>query len=76
MPYQFTAQNITHCNPLTFVREGDVVVGLICRIDVNYGTLGLTHEVDVWNDLTDEQKQRAQQVYNFLKAKVEQIVLE
>jgi len=75
MPRQYTAQKVTSVNPLHFERKGDVVTGLICNCEVNYGELGITHQIDLWGDLTATQRQKAQAVYDFVKAKVEQIIL-
>jgi len=76
MPKQFIAQNVVSVNPLRFVSENGEVVGVIVDCAVNYGELGMSHQVDIWDDLTDAQKERAQEVYNFIKNKVEAIIME
>ena len=75
MPKQFTAQKVVSVNPLQFVREGNVLTAIIVTCEVNYGELGMTHQIDIWGDLTDAQKGRAQAVYNFIKDKAESIIL-
>jgi len=76
MPKTFIAQSVQSVNPLHFVETGGVVTGLICNAEVNYGELGMIHQIDLWGDLTAAQKTQAQAVYNFLKAKITQIILE
>jgi len=75
MAKTLVAQNVVGINPLTFVREGDTVVGLKCQADVNYGEMGCSHEIDVWPLMTASQRTQAQVVYNFLHAKVTQLIM-
>lgn len=76
MPKTFTAQNVVSVNPLRFLLEDDEVVGIVVDCEVNYGELGMTHQIDIWDELTADQQYRAQQVYDFIKNKVEQIIME
>lgn len=73
--FEFKAQSVTNVNPLQFNRVGDEVIGLVANCEVNYGGTSLNHQIDLWGELTDQQKAAAQQVYNFLKQKVDSIVL-
>lgn len=75
MPKTFIAQNVNSINPLHFEQKQGVVTGLICNCQVNYGELGMTHQIDLWGDLTEAQRTKAQQLYDFVKAKVEAIIL-
>lgn len=75
MPYQFTAQSVDHVNPLEFKREGETVTGLKVNVSVNYGTMGMVHQIDLWPSLTDTQKAQAQATYNFIRNRCVQIVL-
>ena len=75
MPKTFVAQNVVSVNPLRFEKKGDVVTGVIVNCEVNYGEIGMTHQLDLWGDLTPEQRERAQGVYDFIKEKVEEIIL-
>jgi hypothetical protein len=65
----FVAQNIVSVNPFHFKVEDGVVTGLVCNVEVNYGEMGLTHQIDLWADLTAPQKTMAQNLYNFIRAK-------
>jgi len=69
------AQNVTSINPITFTRDGDEIVGMVCRAEVNYSELGLTHDIDVWPLMNVTQKAQAQAIYNFLKVKAEQAIM-
>ncbi len=71
----FTAQNIVSCNPLHWVWKDGELVGLMVNVEVNYGEMGMSHQVDIFEDLTDAQKLKAKQVYQFIKGKVEQAFL-
>lgn len=75
MPRTYIAQKVVSVNPLHFVLEAGNVVGLLCNCEVNYGELGMTHQIDLWGDLTPAQKTQAQAVYNFIKSKIEGIIL-
>lgn len=75
MPYEWTAQNIVSINPINFKVEGGNVVGLEVSCEVNYGEFGMSHQIDVWQYLNPGQKQVAQNVYNFLKSGLEQLIL-
>ena len=75
MPYQFTAQTVTHVNPLKWIWEGQNLVKLLCTADVNYGAMGISHEIDILPDLTPAQVETAKQVYNFIRGKVEARIL-
>lgn len=72
MAKTFTAQNVASCNPLQFVWKEGELVDVICNVEVNYGEMGLNHQVSLWEDLTATQKNKAKAVYLFLKAKVEE----
>lgn len=75
MPKTYTAQSITHINPIQVIRTEGVVTGLVVNCDVNYGELGMQQEVDIWEDLTPTQKTKVVSIYNFIKAKVEDYFL-
>lgn len=68
----FVAQNIASINPVTFQLDAGTVVGLLMSVEVNYGEIGLTHQVNVWSSLNPAQKQKAKDLYAFLQAKAEQ----
>lgn len=76
MPKTYVAQSVHSVNPLHFEKKGDVVTGVLVTCEVNYGELGMTHQLDIWGDLTLAQREEAQRVYDFIKQKVEQIILE
>lgn len=71
MAKTFVAKNVSSVNPLTWVLKGGELVGLIVSCEVNYGEMGFTHQVDIWEDLTQAQKVKAKDVYQFIKGKVE-----
>lgn len=71
----YTAKEVTSVNPLQFETKGGVVTGLICNCEVNYGELGMTHQIDLWGDLTAAQREKAQVVYNFVRGKVLDIIM-
>lgn len=75
MPKQYTAQSIETLNQVQFETKGDIVTGLIVTCNVNYGEMGLTHQIDLWKDLPAAQRQKAQALYDAIKAKVENIIL-
>lgn len=76
MAKTFVAQNVVSVNPLHFEVKGNVVTGLIASCEVDYGELGMTHQIDLWGLLTDSQRTQAQKLYEFVKAKVEKIILQ
>jgi len=71
MPKTFTAQTVSAINNIQFVHEAGVLTQLLCTAEVNYGEIGLTHQVDIFPDLLPAQIERAQAVYDFIKGKVE-----
>ncbi len=73
--FEFKAQSVTRVNPLTFEVVGDTVVGLTCNIEVNYGGMGLSHQLDLWGELNQAQKEQAQAIYNFLVNRAKAVVL-
>lgn len=73
--FEFRAQSVTNVNPLQFNLVGHQVVGLVCNCEVNYGGISLNHQLDLWGELTDAQKEQAQILYNFLRGTVESIIL-
>jgi len=75
MPKTFNAKKVTSVNPLQWVWEAGECVGLLVNAEVNYGEMSITHQVDIWEDLTPEQKEKAVAIYQFVKAKVEQSFL-
>lgn len=75
MPLKFEAKNIISINPLHFELKGGVVTGLICSCEVNYGEMGMNHQIDIWEELTPGQRQRAQALYDFIRSKVEGVVM-
>lgn len=75
MPKTFTAKNLVSVNPLAWVWKDGELVGLIVNVEVNYGEMGMTHQIDIWEDLTPQQKDKAKAVYLFIKGKVEQAFL-
>lgn len=76
MAKTFTAQNVISVNPLSWVWKDGELVGLMVNCEVNYGEMGMSHQVDIWEDLTQAQKDKAKAVYQFIKAKVETAFLE
>lgn len=76
MGFEFRAQAVTNVNPLQFNTIGDQVVGIVVNCEVNYGGIGLSHQLDLWGELTDAQKEQAQVLYNFLRGKAESLILE
>jgi len=76
MAKTFVAQKVTSVNPLHFERKGDIVTGLIVDCEVSYGEIGMSHRVDVWGELTQAQRDTAQQFYEFIQRKIESIILE
>ena len=75
MPRTYVAKSVTNINPIHFARTDGSITGLIVHCEVNFGTIGLDHDVDIWDELTPTQQQKAQAVFNFVKAKVEEIML-
>lgn len=76
MAKTLTAQDVVSVNPMTFIwREGEVV-GLEVRCEVNYGEVGLTHTIDIWDDLTDDQKDKVRDIYERAREIVEGRYLE
>jgi len=75
MPKTFIAKNLISVNPLQWVWKDGELVGLIVNCEVNYGEMGMSHQIDIWEDLTDPQKATAKAVYQFIKTKVEQAFL-
>ena len=75
MPKQFTAQSVQSVNPIHFEQKQGVVTGLLVNCEVNYGELGMTHQIDIWGDLNPAQRQKAQALYDFVKSEIESIIL-
>ncbi len=76
MPYQFTAKNIESISSLTFVTEGAVVKGLTCQVNVNYGSMGMSHQIDLWPVMTPAQQIVSQNLYNVIMKKVAKLVMD
>jgi len=73
--FEFRAESVTNVNPLQFNMVGNNVVGIVVACEVNYGGMSLNHQIDLWGELTDAQKEQAQTLYNFLRNKAENIIL-
>ena len=71
MPKQFTAQSVQSVNPLQWVWKDGQLVQILVGCEVNYGELGMTHQVDILPDLTPEQRTRAEQIYQRIRYLVE-----
>ena len=76
MPKTLIAQNVSSVNPLQWIWKEGELVDIICNCEVNYGELGLTHQVSILEDLTPEQVTKAKAVYQFLRNMVEAKFLE
>jgi len=76
MPKQFTAQRIHSLSNFIFEIEGGNVIGLKIICEVNYGEIGLTELIDIWQDITPENRHIAQTLYELIKRKVEAIILD
>lgn len=76
MSKTFTAQNVVSVNPIKFVWKEGELVAIMVNCEVNYGELGLPHQVDIFEDLTEDQRDKAKAVYQFIKQKVEAAFLE
>ena len=75
MPRQYIAQAVQSVSQVRFEVKGALVTGLIVNCEVSYGELGLNHQIDIWGDLTAQERGRAQGVYDSIKNKVESIIL-
>lgn len=71
MPKTLTADRVTSVNGLQFIWKEGEIVGLVAVAEVNYGEVGLTHQVDIWPDLTPAQRDRAKELYDFIRQKIE-----
>lgn len=76
MPKTFTAQNVTTVNPISFVWKEGKLVAIMVNCEVNYGEMGMPHQVDIIEDLTQAQKDKAKAVYQFIRGRVEKAFLE
>lgn len=68
MPKALTAKNISSIQSLSFQEEDGRLTGAILTFEVNYGELGLGHQLDVWSLLLPPQRERLQAIYDSLKA--------
>ncbi|MBA7618503.1 hypothetical protein ES703_25830 [subsurface metagenome] len=75
MPKQFTAQKVTNFNPMSFVFDGDDMIGFEVSVEVNYGSFGLTHQLNIWPMLNDAQKSMLFQLQTRLKVALDQYYL-
>ena len=76
MAKTFTAKNVISVNPIRFVWKEGELVAIMVSCEVNYGEMGMSHQVDIFEDLTQAQKDKAKAVYQFIKATVEKAFLE
>lgn len=76
MSYELKPQNIVSINPVRFETDGDTVTGLKIEAEVNYGSMGISHTINLWEHMGTAQRQRAQRLYDELKGAVESIVME
>ena len=71
MANPLTPSIIEKVNPITFITEGDTVIGLHVECSVGYTdgswSLGVQKPFDVWPDLTVGQKNQLQLIYNKIK---------
>ena len=71
MAKTFTAKNVISVNPLSFVWKEGELVAIMVNCEVNYGEMGMSHQVDIIEDMTPDQIEKAKAVYQFIKGKVE-----
>jgi len=71
MPKTLVAKNVASVNPLQFVWKEGAIVGLLVTCEINFGETGLQYQVDIWEDLTATQKQKAIAIYNRVKDLIE-----
>lgn len=69
-PKALIPQNIVSVNPLEWVWKEGECVGLTVNVEVNYGERGLMHKIDIWPELTSQQRQQAVNIYNFIRARI------
>jgi len=75
MPKTFTAQSVQSVNPLRWIWKDGELAQLLVSCEVNYGTMGLNHEIDILPYLTPELQETAKHVYQFIRSKIEIIIL-
>jgi len=76
MPKQYNAQSIRGFNSGQFVRDGEAVIGFTIQVEVNYGSMNLTHMMDLWPYLNDAQKASIQALHDRIKAFLNQYYLD
>jgi len=76
MPKTLVAKSIPGINPMHFEVKDGVVQRLLLNVNVNYGELGITHQIDLFDDFSDTQKARAQKLYDDALAKATKRFLE
>lgn len=56
MAKTYTAQTVSPVQAINAVWEAGAIVMLMVTVEVEYGEMGLTHQVNVWPCLTQTQK--------------------
>lgn len=68
VPFKFTPKNISNILQVRFVTNAGVVTGFKVGYEVNYETIGLPLEIDLWDYLNDVQKAGVQAIYDKILA--------
>jgi len=76
MPKTLIAKNIQPISSLHFKVDEGIVTGLTLDIEVNYGEMGCIHQLDIWNDLTDNQQAQFQSLYERLCHLAKKLILD
>ena len=76
MPKTLIAKNIQPISSLSFKVDKDIVTGLTLDVEVNYGEMGCSHQLDIWADLTANQQAQAQALYERLCYLAKKLILD
>lgn len=63
---KLTPKNIGRVLGMTFITNQDTVTGLTVGYEINYGTMSLPMQIDIWDKLTATEKNHTQAIYNKL----------
>ena len=76
MPKTLIAQNIARIGGLTLgLDDQGKVNSFQVTCEVNYGSMGMTETLELWDKLSSAQRTQIQTVFNLMKSKLEAIIL-
>ena len=64
MVKQYTVKHVRDWQPRQFIRDGGEIIGFMIDVELNLGSFAITQQLDVWEFLTEPQREAIQSFYN------------